>query len=60
METKAFFEEYKGSPVIAIWKVDENGNKVGSFPIISMGVKKAKAVIGSINAIREFVTTQDL
>lgn len=51
MLTKVFTDTYKGHPVIAIWQVDESGNKVGSYPVISFGKSKAIAIISNIDEI---------
>lgn len=51
MLTKVFADTYKGHPVIAIWQVDEAGNKVGSYPVISFGKSKAQAIISNIDEI---------
>ena len=54
METQIFYETFKGYPVIAIWQV-EHGIKKGKAPIVSFGLKKARAVIENIQAIEQWV-----
>ena len=54
-KTVCELSEYKGSPVIGIWAVNENGEKTGSFPIISFGKAKAKALIDHHNDIKIFL-----
>lgn len=53
--TEVFDESYAGKPVLAIREVDEIGTKYGVYPVISMGLKKAKAVIKHIDEIKKFV-----
>ena len=55
MKTKAFIEEYKGLLVFAIWEVDECGDKVGAYPLLSMGTKKAKALAKHLDQLQQFV-----
>jgi hypothetical protein len=55
MNTKAFLEEYKGHRLIAIWEVDAVGNKLGKYPIISFGIKKAEAILANFDDITQFV-----
>lgn len=54
-KTKAFQDEYKGKPTLAIHNVDSSGEPVGDFPIISFGVAKAKAILKHIKDIEAFV-----
>lgn len=53
-KTKAFFEDFKGHPVIALWEVDPAGNKVGQYPVISLGVRKAKVLLSHIEELKRF------
>lgn len=54
MNTKVFFDKYGKSDTIAIWNVDEDGNKVGEYPIISFGKKKAKAIAEHLGEVLGF------
>lgn len=54
MKTKAFFEEFKGHPMFAVWEVDDNGNKVGTYPLFSLGDKKALALAEHLESFKEF------
>ena len=47
-------EEYKGSPVMAIYQVDEHGKPKYERPVISFGKMKAKILVEMIEEIREF------
>jgi hypothetical protein len=47
--------EYKGKPVFALWKVDQEGSKTGQVPWMSFGVGKAKALLENLEAIKKFV-----
>jgi hypothetical protein len=52
---KAFEEVFKNHPILAIWEVDETGNKVGKFPVISFGRSKAEAITQLMTDIQTFV-----
>lgn len=54
-ETKVFIEDFKGNKLLAIWEVDQDGNKVGAFPIISFGRKKAEAIVKHENEVKNWV-----
>ena len=54
MKTKVFLEEFKGHPMFAIWEVDEQGNKIGQYPLLSMGAKKANALAAHIQELKAF------
>lgn len=55
MSTAVFLEEFKGYPIFAIYKVGKNGRKIGVKPIVSFGATKAKAILGHIEEIQEWV-----
>jgi cytoplasmic iron level regulating protein YaaA (DUF328/UPF0246 family) len=57
MKTKAFLENFKGHDIVAIWEVDDAGNKVGKYPIISFGAKKAEAILANIDVVKQFVVS---
>lgn len=46
--------EYRGSPTLSIWEIDEDGKRK-QFPIISFGVKKAKALMYHTEDIEQFI-----
>lgn len=48
-------EDFKGSPIIQIWEVDEDNQNVSSFPILSFGKSKARLVLKHIKDLEEFV-----
>ena len=60
MMTKVFLDEFKGSKVFAVWEVDDAGNKVGQYPLFSMGGKKAIALMGHIEDFKEFANKSRL
>ena len=41
-ETQVFLEEYRGSKTLAIWEVDEFGEKLGKSQVIGFGKVKAR------------------
>lgn len=54
-ETKVFNETYNGQPMFAIWPVNAEGTKSGAFPVISIGKKKAKALIKHLEELKKYV-----
>ncbi len=57
-KTAVFVEDYKGKPTFGIWNVDADGDKVGDYPLIAFGLKKAEALIDHRDELEEYV--QDL
>lgn len=57
--TQVFFEKYKGYPVVAIWRVDENGEKLDETPLVSFGERKARAILKHIDEIQKWFEQQD-
>ena len=56
MRTKVFIESFKGNKVLSVWNVDNDTNeKIGKFPLISFGLRKAKSIVDHIDKIKEFV-----
>lgn len=55
MNTKVFFEKFKGYPMFAVWEVDDNGSKVGQYPLFSMGTKKALALAEHLEDFKIFI-----
>jgi len=53
MNTKIFPGKFEGT--ISIWNVDEEGEKKGDYPLLSMGKKKLKAILTHIDEIKEFI-----
>lgn len=53
MNTKTFEGQYKGT--IAVWEIDDNGEKVGKFPIVSLGKKKLQAILNHLDEVKEFI-----
>lgn len=50
MKTTYEIGEWKGNPVFKVWKADEEGNKIGEYPIVSLGKKKLEALLNHANA----------
>lgn len=59
MQTKTVEEEFKGNNVIKIIKVDEEGEQVGNYPVISFGLAKAKAIVDHIEDIKQFINNNE-
>jgi hypothetical protein len=58
MNTKVFLETFKGHPTFSVWEVNEDGDKVGSYPVLSMGLKKAKALMSHIDQFAYFASSE--
>lgn len=55
MKTKVFFDLFKGHKMFAVWEVDDQGNKVGQYPIFSLGAKKAIALSNHLEQFKDYV-----
>ena len=44
-KTQVFFDQFKGEPIFAVWKVDDSGEKVGKYPIVSFGKGKGLEIL---------------
>lgn len=56
MKTKAFVEKFGKGVVFAVWEVDEDGNKKGEYPIVSLGRKKLSVLKEYQEEIEKFLT----
>lgn len=56
--TKVFEDEFKGNAMFSIWEVDEDGKRVGDYPIVNFGMTKAKAIVKHNEELLEFVDTE--
>lgn len=54
LKTEIEKSTFKGSPVISIWEVKEDGTRK-DFPLISFGKKKAEEIVKHIDEIKSFV-----
>lgn len=54
MQTKTVLGDFKGNPTISIFEIGEGG-EAKPMPVISFGLKKAKAILVSIEDIKKFV-----
>jgi hypothetical protein len=57
MKTKVFFEEFKGNKMFAVWEVDDQGNKVGQYPLFSLGSRKAIALSTHLEDFKDFANS---
>lgn len=55
MKTKVFEEEFKGHKLMAVWAVDDSGQKVGQYPLVSLGKKKLEALLNHLHEAKLFV-----
>lgn len=60
MKTKVFLDEFKGHKLFAVWEVDDNGNKVGQYPLFSLGAKKAIALATHLEEFKDYVATSQV
>jgi hypothetical protein len=51
--------EFKGKPVLSIWDVNEHGEKVKQYPIISFGRSKAKILAEHADIIKTFAESSN-
>jgi len=58
MSSAIFFGTFNKKLILEIWKVDENGEKVGTYPIISFGLVKANAIVEHMDEILAWINTQ--
>jgi len=56
-DTKIFIDTFKGHQIFAIWKVDEQGNKKGKYPLFSAGRNKLVALFEYADQALEFATS---
>lgn len=60
MTTKVFENKFGRHNLFSVFKVDEDGEKGNDDkPIVSMGIKKAKAILEHIDELTEFVEQND-
>lgn len=57
-KTAVFIDKYKGKATFSIWNVDDDGDKVGDYPVIAFGLTKAKALIEHLEALEEYVDNE--
>ena len=58
MKTEIELGEFKGNPVITIHELDQSGNRK-PYPLISVGIKKAKAIVHHLEDIEDFIDNND-
>lgn len=44
-KTKVFNEKFNGYDMFAVWQVNDNGDKVGNYPLFSVSKKKAASIL---------------
>lgn len=59
MKTKVFIDKFKGRDIFSIFEVDDSGNKVSKYPVLSFAGKKAKVLVEHADAISEFAHEQE-
>lgn len=57
MKTKVFFDLFKGHRLFAVWEVDEDGQKIGQYPLFSLGSKKGLALANHLEEFKDYVAT---
>lgn len=58
MKTEVEIGSFKGSPTLTIWELDEE-NRRSKYPLIGFGVKKAKELLTHLEAIQQFVQSNE-
>lgn len=56
MKTKVFFDIFKGYKLFAVWEIDDSGQRVGQYPLFSLGSKKAMALANHLEEFKDYVT----
>jgi hypothetical protein len=41
--------------MFAVWEVDDSDNKVGQYPLFSLGIKKCKALAQHLQEFKDFL-----
>lgn len=59
MKTKVFFDLFKGHRMFAVWEIDDSGNKIGDYPLFSLGAKKAVALHNHLEEFKDFAVTAE-
>jgi hypothetical protein len=54
MSFKVFKDTFKGHDIFAVWETDDSGNKVGKYPAVSFGRKKAQMLVQFITELQAF------
>jgi len=52
-------KEFKGNTIFQIWKEEAIPGSIKDFPVVSFGIKKAKAISESIKAIQKFIQMEE-
>ena len=52
-------KEFKGQQIFQVWGDEQDTSDAKAFPKVSFGLKKAKAIVESIEAIKKFVTLEE-
>lgn len=55
MKTKVFFDIFKGYKLFTVWEVDDEEQKVGQYPLFSLGSKKAIALANHLEEFKDYV-----
>lgn len=50
-----FIEDFGKSKVFGIWEVDDKGEKVSKFPVVSLGKVKLKALMKYEKELKKFI-----
>ena len=56
METKCKISEFAGKPFIALYEIKDG--KESERAVVQFGIKKAKAILASLEEIKRFVETK--
>ena len=49
----------KAEPIFSLYRNEQDANKQGSYPYISFGLAKAKAILANMEALKAFVTKHE-
>ncbi len=54
-KTKVFRDTFKGYKMFGVWETDEKGEKVGKYPLVAVGTRKAAALAAHADELNQFV-----
>lgn len=58
-QTKVTKDTYKGKNILVINRVDDSGETLDKYPVISFGLRKAKAIIENVDEIKKFIEEEN-
>ena len=57
LPTKVVIGDFKGNPIFSVFEFD--GEEQAAYPLVSFGIKKAKALLEHLDEMKEWITQQE-